>query len=63
MNGCPGSVCCQPPGKGVQDTDASGKRLDSITITFQEMPKSSAGRGLVAHEGSHIEDFQEFIAT
>jgi RHS repeat-associated protein len=50
------------PGEGKQDRDASGKRLDSTTITFQGMTKDSAGRALVAHEGSHVEDFQSFIA-
>jgi RHS repeat-associated protein len=50
------------PGEGKQDRDASGKRLDSITVTFQGMTKDSSGRALVAHEGSHVEDFQAFIA-
>src|SRR5258708_6102956 len=50
------------PGEGKQDRDASGKRLDSTTITFKGMTKDSSGRALVAHEGSHVEDFQSFIA-
>lgn len=50
------------PGEMKQDRDANGKRLDSATVTFQSMTKDSAGRGLVAHEGSHVEDFQAFLA-
>jgi RHS repeat-associated protein len=49
------------PGIMIQDKDDNGNRKDSATITFQGMTKDLAGRGLVAHEGSHVRDFNKFM--
>jgi len=51
-------------GTAAQDIDSKGRPLGSITVTFQSMEnkKNTAGLVDVAHEGSHVEDFNTVMA-
>ncbi len=46
-----------------QDRDAQGRPLGSVTVTFKTgMETNDAGVGIVAHEGSHVADFESVMA-
>jgi len=46
-----------------QDRDSRGRPLPSVTVTFQSgMGTDDRAVGMVAHEGSHVEDFETVMA-
>jgi RHS repeat-associated protein len=48
-------------GTAIQDRDASGNRMGTITVTLRGMSVGPVGEGTVAHEGSHVMDFMKVM--